>query len=663
MKGLAAIARREIVQHRDFILGALFAGILAATVPLLPFADGQRREIREISAAFAALALAVGVSIALGSSTLAREIATRRIGFDFARPVPAAGIWAGKLGGAAVVTAAVAIAAMFPTLLVNRGVVSREIGLILIAGLVFTIALLLPVAHAAGIVFRSRSPWLAVDLVLLVVTAGVVALIARLLLHEMALTAAGRGLVALGVLLLAAVIGAGFAALAGGRTDIQAAHRAFSRSFWPATLAAAALFAAYARWTISIEPRDLAGIWAVPAPRGDWTGISGWARGRGDYEPLFLFQTSTGRSLKLEAGFWKAGSWNPLVFSGDGRVAVWLEGGYRISPLSAIGLPELVRSRFEPLEFHRLALDNPSARPQATGILLSSFPRTWAVSGDGNLIAVASAGGGLRSLVSVHELSTGRLLASVAMPPQVRLHIVFPAPGHVRLYAEESSESGPSNEVRRQVAVYDFAIAARELTRVGRTETFQGWVVLRRSPDGSRFLVFDPRGKTITLHEDPSGRRLAILSSGERWTRSAVFLADGRITSTERDAAGTRVRVFSSGGEEQKTIPIRTGPGWRIGLGGEVSAGKLVVSSRPDRSDWKDSEIFLADTSTGESRPVAQHLVPLIGPSWRTKDDPESWPAAGSEATKLFYGAGDSLVHFDALTGEQRVILAGHPLS
>ena len=36
MKGFAAVARREIVQHRDLILGALFAGILAAGVPLLP---------------------------------------------------------------------------------------------------------------------------------------------------------------------------------------------------------------------------------------------------------------------------------------------------------------------------------------------------------------------------------------------------------------------------------------------------------------------------------------------------------------------------------------------------------------------------------------------------------------------------------------------------
>jgi hypothetical protein len=241
--------------------------------------------------------------------------------------------------------------------------------------------------------------------------------------------------------------------------------------------------------------------------------------------------------------------------------------------------------------------------------------------------------------------------------------MVFPAVDLLRLYAEESSEQGAVDQVSRQIGVYDFAIAARKLTPIGRTETFRGWLTLRRSPDGSRFLVIDPRGKTTTLHEDPSGRRVATLSSGEGWVRSAVFLSDGRIASTERNAAGTRVRVFSSDGEEQKTIPIRDGPGWRIALGGEVSAGKLVVDSRQAKSGPNESEILLVDTRTGQSRSVARGLTPVTNPPWRAQDDPEPATAAESEATKLFYGDGESLVRFDAMTGERRVILAGHPSS
>jgi hypothetical protein len=657
MKGFVAVARREILQHRDVFLAALVAGILAAGTPLMPFVGGPARDIREAASAAVAILFGVGVSFALGSSVLAREIATRRIGFDFARPVSSAGIWAGKLGGVAVLAGGALLVTAIPGLLVNGGTVSRGIGLLLVSGLGTAIGLL-PIAHALGIVFRSRTPWLAADLALLVVTAGVVALTVRFLLQEIALTAARRGFIALCSLVLAAAVVAGFAALARGRTDILAAHRAFSRVFWPATLTAAALFAAYAGWTVSIAPRDLDGIRALPAPRGDWTRISGSARWRNDYEPLFLFQTSTGRSVKLKAGYWNAGAWNPLLFSADGHVAVWLEGGYSAPVFSVLGLPELAANRFQPMQFYRLALDDPSARPRPTGILIPSFPRAWAVSGDGSRIAIVSAGEGVRNLVSVHELSTGRLLASAAMPPQIRIRMAFQAPGRLRLYAEESSEGGAVNEVIRQVLVYDFDVAAKKLTEVGRTETFRGSLALQKSPDGSRFLLIAPRERTTTLYEDPSGRRLSILSSGGKWSRHAVFLGDGRIASPEGNATGTRIRVFSSDGDEQKVIPIRVGPGWRIGLGGEISAGSLVVASRPEKAAWNDSEIILVDTRTGQSRGVARNLSPVTASAFM-QDDSASWPAAGSEATRLFYGSGGSLIHLDPVTGQRRVILAG----
>jgi hypothetical protein len=47
--------------------------------------------------------------------------------------------------------------------------------------------------------------------------------------------------------------------------------------------------------------------------------------------------------------------------------------------------------------------------------------------------------------------------------------------------------------------------------------------------------------------------------------------------------------------------------------------------------------------------------------AWWGRHDPSWYPAAGSEATRLFLDARGSLIHFDASTGERRVILAGHP--
>lgn len=254
MKAFAAVARREIVLHRGVLLTALVAGIGAAGVNLFPLDRSWTRDAREAAAVVAALALAAGVSLLLGAFGLSREIATHRIGFDLARPVSSFSLWAGRLGTAAVLTAGAAALAGLPTFLIHRGEVSTEIGRIFLAGVVIAVFLLLPIAHAAGIAFRSRSPWLAVDVVLVVITGGTVALTVRFLLPGMPPAAASRGLIALGVLLAAAVVGAGLAAVAAGRADIQAAHRALSRVFWPAALAATALFAAYAKWFVSISP-------------------------------------------------------------------------------------------------------------------------------------------------------------------------------------------------------------------------------------------------------------------------------------------------------------------------------------------------------------------------------------------------------------------------
>lgn len=254
MKAFAAVVRREIVLRRGVLLTAVVAGIGAAAVNIFPFNRSWTRDVREAAALVAALSLAAGVSLLLGAFGLSRDIATRRIGFDLARPVSSFSLWAGRLGAAAVLTAGAAAIAALPTFLIHRGEVSAEIEQIFLSGVAIAVLLLLPIAHAAGIAFRSRSPWLAADVVLFLATVGIAAVSLRSPLRGMPPAAAGGGLIAASVLLAAAVLGAGFAAVAAGRTDIQAAHRAFSRVFWPAAFAAAALFAASAKWFVSVSP-------------------------------------------------------------------------------------------------------------------------------------------------------------------------------------------------------------------------------------------------------------------------------------------------------------------------------------------------------------------------------------------------------------------------
>ncbi len=530
---------------------------------------------------------------------------------------------------------------------------------IFLAGLAIAVLVLLPIAHAAGIAIRSRSAWLAADLVLLAVTAGAVTWTARLLLAEAAPAAASRGLIALGVLLLAALTGAGFAALAAGRTDIRAAHAALSRVLWPAALAAAALFAVYAKWAVSITPGDLAWIWLSPSPRGDWTALSGRAASRGEDDALFLFKTSTGRFVKV-----RSGEARPAILRGRprGRLARSEAAAFPFS-LSCRGPSRLGISR--PARFYRVAPLESSAEPVATDVLLSSMPRAWTVSADGARVAAVNDDADVTSStskVSVYDLSTGRLLAAAALPPNIGARLVFIALDRLRIYLEEPSGSASAGQARRRLGIHEMDVAGKTLAETGEMGPFEGFLVLRTNPAASRAIAIDPRGGRMTLHDGRSGRQIAILSSGERRSRNAAFLGDGRIAEVESNGAGARLRVFSPEGEEQKMVSLRTGDGWRIALGGETAPGVVLVALRSvTASGWRDSECLLVDTRTGETRLAGKRIFPAAAMAWWGRDDPSWYPAAGSEATRLFLDTRGSLLRLDPVTGARRVILAGVP--
>jgi hypothetical protein len=314
------------------------------------------------------------------------------------------------------------------------------------------------------------------------------------------------------------------------------------------------------------------------------------------------------------------------------------------------------------VRFHRFALGE-SAGPSPTDVLFSSPPRAWAISSDGKHLAAVNdeTGGASANFVSVYDLSTARLLAAAAIPPQVGAHLLFVTPDRLRIYLEESPGRGAANEVPRQLVTYEMDVVARKLIETGRMGLFAGFLVLRTDARASRTIVLDPRGRKMTLYDGRSGRRIAALSSGERRSRNAAFLGDGRIAQVESSDTGTRMRIFSFDGDEQRMVPIRFGPGWRIGLGGEILPGVVAVAVRSEKADWKDSECLLVDTRTGQTRTIGEHLFPAVAMAWWGRHDPSWYPAAGSEATRLFLDAGGSLIHFDASTGERRVILAGRP--
>ena len=99
MTGFLAIARREVREHRVVLVAAAIASLGALAVPL--FAVGTpAAQARAVTAFLGALAFATGIAIGLGATTLSPGMASRRIGFDFARPLSGSAIWFGRLAGA-----------------------------------------------------------------------------------------------------------------------------------------------------------------------------------------------------------------------------------------------------------------------------------------------------------------------------------------------------------------------------------------------------------------------------------------------------------------------------------------------------------------------------------------------------------------------------------
>ncbi len=260
MRGFVAVARREIVENRMALVAALIAGMGPIAVPFVRNLHGaDATEIRSLCAFFAAVILAVGFSVALGFWTLSQGISNRQIGFFFARPLSSSAIWAGKLTGVAALALAASMLAALPAFLVNGGNLPLPLlpsGWSLWRFLALSL-LLIPVSHALSVLLRSRSALIGADFLVFGLAALVGALAARPLVRAHAVIALRWGLIGFAVIVWLGFLAAGFRAVARGRTDIRAAHRALSPVLWSAVLGGALLFAGYTAWLLAATPADL----------------------------------------------------------------------------------------------------------------------------------------------------------------------------------------------------------------------------------------------------------------------------------------------------------------------------------------------------------------------------------------------------------------------
>ncbi|HVE65531.1 MAG TPA: hypothetical protein VNC59_03040, partial [Thermoanaerobaculia bacterium] len=602
MKAVLAVTKREIVERRNVWVAAAVTSLIPIVFPLVPGMQGEPAgEVQAIAAFALAGAFCAGLAIVLGASVVGRELADRRLGFYFSRPLSAFAIGAGKFLGALLLMFGAAFLVLVPATLIGRtALLEPDEALPILLLVAAASVLVLFVIHALGLWFRSRSLLFVLDWALAGATAVMVVAAARALARELAAEALWRGLSAFAVIVFAGFVAGAFASVARGRTDIRAAHRALSITLWATVLAGALLFALYSRWVLAAGPKHLVAVEGIDAaPQGAWVRVSGTAKGRGDYRPAFLLDPATGRFVKLTA---PGGDW-PLTFSRDGKRAVWLDGANR-----------------PPFGLHTLDLDDPSGEPTRTKLHFGSRWISLSLSPDEKRIATLGwQRGATHPLVSVYELASGKLIG--AAPVAGGGQLFFAAPDVVRVYSSASQPRVPE----RDVAIAEFDLSARKIVTTGRIGSVSGPVFLRIDPSGRRVLVHESRKREIRLHDGRSGDALAVLSSGPTSSRRAEFLSDGRIVVAEAGADGARLRILGTEGVEEKAFAL--GPGGSIALAGEPASGKIIVVIRPAGAATFDSKILLVDLPTGETRKIAEGLFPVSAHAWWFAGDLSLSPA------------------------------------
>ncbi len=618
MSGFVAILRREILERRRVLAAAAVASLVPLVIPVARGLSGtDAAEARSWTALLIAAAFAVGLTIALGASMLVPRIASRRIGFDLSRSVSAVAIWSAALAAAVALATATAAIVWAPTWLAGAKPVLTE----LFPGPVLTrlwpilvlVALfpLFGLVHFLTLAFRSRSALLALDAALaaaawLGLSAALSRLPAFMAPFPFLIAALGFALVA-----ATALVVAGYESLARGRTDIRAAHRAASLWLWIAVGAAVVLANAYSSWVLAAKPADLLAreLWVRPADTGPWIEVSGRARGA---DARFLYDTGTGRFARA-----KTVDWCGPALSRDGNRAAWIEG----------------RDRGGPFPIWTWRLDAVSARPAPTKLLLRGYPSLLELSANGSLLATWELG-----VFSVHDLAKERTLVSARVPIGEREEVrgLFVGADAFRLYRVGD----------RAIEILQLDLGSRALKRLGKIEGSGGRYFVT-DERGARLLTLDGPDHRVRLFDGTTGALLATLAQEPVDSRWPALLPDGRIVLSERSSTKRRLRVFGPDGLETASVPLP--PTAHVALGGEAAPGRLCIGIADENFHYAT---WLVDLENGSLSNVADGLQPVR--AFGTA------PGLGSDATKLFYGPDQrSLVRFDPLTGERRVLLGG----
>lgn len=581
--------QREVREKARLFLFSAALALVPFAATLLPGTRGQGADTIALVGQFLSAMVGMGIAVALGTS-ISRDLGAGRLSFYFSKPVSASAIWVGKAAAAVFLSLACAAIIAVPAML-GGGRAWPITPAMWVMNALATVAALYVVTHTLSTAIRSRSPLIALDFLFLVIAAAAGWLIVRPLIVGLAgdvlpvLLGAGAAVVL--VLAIAPVW-----QLANGRADIRRSHAALMRFVWPAIAVLLLLAGGFVAWLTHAPLEDMNDLFIEQPRRGPLVMLSGSAPRRFGYRASMLLDRSTGRVTRIDTPLW----WG-AQFSDDGRVAAWL---------SPVGLFE-VRG----LELHTAA--------GPTGILLPRMA-DFALSSDGARVAIANG-----KLISVHELATGRILASAAVFDGRSRHLMFFVEPDVLRVIEHEARLGMATPLR----IFDFDIRARKVRQTGERLVATERDAVGTSRDGAR--MFLPGVNEIA--DGRTGATLARLAVPN--VTDAEMLHDGRVALIAREAGLYHLRTFEPDGTPRHDVVLRKPVIW---IAAEVEGGKLILAEH-------GKTMLVVDLNRG----VIERILPGVrGPVPRWWRDPrlplfaadQQLAAVDARGKLMFWSAG-----------------------
>ena len=634
MRKIAAVAALEISERAIVLPVALLLGGL-------PFLIGAFRrhavagDVRSLSAVFLALLAGGALAVTFGFWSTGGDVASRRTAFFLARPLSPFELWAGKAAGSLSIVFGTVVVVLLPVALagdpLRESIAAERIpsqASIAVAGTALVAIFLL--SQAAGVAALARSPWLLVNLVFCAGAVAIAFSLARTLVGAHAETALAWGGAALLAGLLIALAWSGHEAVRRGRVDLRLAARAQSIAFWSLAAGLIAVSAVGAAWVVGATPSDIRRVdWATPAARGDWMTVTGPAKWRGGYRPVFFENARTGEFIRVRPFF---RSRLPVI-SSDGRRAAWT------SAVPGLGEPTLTPRTvtLDPKHPDRVAWETKDLHEDPLLVFSS----------DSSRLAVISA-----ERITVWDAVRGRMLAAARPPFPLWEHArgftfaTFAGNDTLRVYSIRLSPDPSGGRNRSVLDILELDVAARRLRRTGGAGPFVSTFPILTDTARRRLLLRDGPS-SIVLLDARTGATLRTFAGGAAVSRSADFLSDGRIALFESPGGAGRVVVLSPEGEREREISV--GAAERAYILGERPAGALlIVAGSRAELNASDGRVLVVDLSRNSVRPWAEHLSPVAPYARFMAGDPGAIPEPGSLATRLFFTRERALVELEA---------------